>query len=101
MDEIIKFIQDNPHTILYYDLQGDRLCIYTIYNELINIKPLKIKNKPGFFEVIITTIDGTDCDYQAYTLDIIDIFKLLNDYVCNFYRGYVNEEDMEDIDDEF
>lgn len=98
MDEIIKFIQNNPHTILYYELQDNRLCIYTIYNELINIKPLKIKNKPGLFEVIVTVIDGYDCDYQAFTLDIIDVFKLLNDCVCNFYRGYESEE--EEFEDE-
>ena len=94
MDEIIKFIQNNPYTILYYKFEGERLHIYTVFNELINISPLKIKDKPGLFEVIITTFGYDQCDYKAYTLDIIDIFKLLNDYVCNFYGAY-NYEDEE------
>lgn len=96
MNEIIKFIQNNPHTILYYEFDNNRLCIYTIFNELINISPLQFKNKSNLYEVIITTIDTNDCDYQAFTLDIIDIFKLLNDYVCNFYRDYFPEEGDED-----
>ena len=101
MDEIIKFIQNNPHTILYYELKNDRLCIYTIFNELINISPLKVKDKPGLFEVIITTFNSSQCSYKAYTLDIIDMFKLLNDYVCNFYGeyNYDDEEEGEDIDE--
>lgn len=98
MDEIIKFIRDNPHTILYYELKNDRLCIYTVFNELINISPLNIKNKPGFFEVIITTLGSGQCDYKAYTLDIIDIFKLLNDYICNFYGAYEYEDEDEEGD---
>lgn len=96
MDEIIKFIQEHPHTILYHEMLNGRLCIYTVYNELINIGPLEINNKQNLYEVIITKIGYDDCDYQAYTLDIIDIFKLLNDYVCNFYRDYFPEEGDED-----
>lgn len=92
MDEIIKFIQNNPHTILYYEVKNERLHIYTIFNELINIGILKGQDRTDLYEVIITTVGYSDCDYQAYTLDLIDIFKLLNDYVCNFYRDYFPEE---------
>ena len=99
MDEIIKFIQKHPHTILYHEVTNGRLYIYTVFNELINIGPLKIENKEHLYEVIITKVGYDECDYQAYTLDLIDIFKLLNDYVCNFYREYFLDEEGEE--DEF
>ena len=97
MDEIIKFIQNNPHTILYYEIKNGRVYIYTIFNELINIGPLKDQDRTDLYEVIVTTVGYSDCDYQAFTLDIIDIFKLLNDYVCNFYRDYFPEGEEDEL----
>lgn len=101
MQEIIRFVQNNPHVILYYNNEGDSLQIYTVYNELINIRPLKIKGKKNFYEVIVTFIDGTDCEYQAYTLNIIDVFRLLNDCINNFYReSYPEDEDLSDSEND-
>ena len=97
MQEIIRFVQNNPHVILYYKVDGESLQIYTLCNELINIRPIKIKGKKNFYEVIVTIIEGNSCEYQAYTLNIIDVFRLLNDYINNFYRDfYYSEEDEEE-----
>lgn len=99
MDEIIKFIQKHPHTILYHEVSNGRLYIYTVFNELINIGPLKFENKENLYEVIITKVGYDECDYQAFTLDIIDLFKLLNDLVCSFDRGYFLDDEGDE--DEF
>ena len=96
MHEIIRFVQNNPHVILYYKIEGENLQIYTLCNEIINIRPIKLKRKKNFYEVIVTVIDGNNCDYQAYTLNIIDVFRLLNDYICNFYRDPYFEDDEEE-----
>lgn len=100
MHEIIRFVQNNPHIILYYKVEGESLQIYTLCNEIINIRPIKLKRKKNFYEVIVTVIDGNDCDYQAYTLNIIDVFRLLNDYICNFYREpYFEDEEEGDLNE--
>ena len=100
MQEIIRFVQNNPHVILYYKVEGDNLQVYTLCNEIINVRPIKLKGKKNFYEVIVTIVDGNDCEYQAYTLNIIDVFRLLNDYINNFYRDYPEEDAVEE-DNEF
>lgn len=99
MHEIIRFVQNNPHVILYYKIEGENLQIYTLCNEIINIRPIKLKRKKNFYEVIVTVIDGNNCDYQAYTLNIIDVFRLLNDYICNFYREPYFEDEEGDLNE--
>ena len=97
MDEIVKFVENNLHMVLSYSVDEYSIQIYTLCNELINIRPMKIKGKKGFYEVIVTVIENNTCDYTAYTLDIIDVFKLLNEYLNNFYRDYYLEEEFDEL----
>ena len=45
--------------------------------------------------------EATHNDRQAYTLNIIDVFRLLNDCINNFYReSYPEDEDLSDSEDD-
>lgn len=83
MKLIEKYLKTNYHTVSNYVKQPKRLIITTIFNEVIIINKMK-DNK---YEVFITTIFNGDCDYQSYVLDLYDLFKMLDLFINNFYRG--------------
>lgn len=83
MELIEKYIKTNYHTVLGCEKQDGRLIITTLFGEVINIG----KTPEGEYEVFITTISGGDCEYQTYVFDIFELFKMLDVFVNNFYRG--------------
>lgn len=83
MELIEKYIKTNYHTVLNCEKQDNRLIITTMFGEIINIGKLS-KDE---YEVFITTVMGDDCDYQSYVFDIFELFKMLDVFVNNFYRG--------------
>lgn len=82
MKLIKKFLEANPYTIRTYKITKNRASIQTVFDEVIVIKKEK-----KYYDVDITTTIKEFHDIHSYRLDCIDIFKLLNDCVFNFYRG--------------
>lgn len=83
MELIEKYIKTNYHTVLSCEKQDGRIIITTLFGEIINIG----KTPEGEYEVFITTIMNNDCDYQSYVFDIYELFRMLDIFVNNFYRG--------------
>ena len=108
MDIIEKYIKTNYHTVLDCQRQNNRIIITTIFGEVINIGKYINPDNPSkndMYEIFITTISGNECDYQSYIFNIYDLFRLLDLFVNNFYRGlditleYILDSKMGDNDE--
>ena len=82
MKLIKKFLENNPYTLRTYKFTKNQVTIQTVFDEVIVIKKGK-----KLYDVDVTTTIKDFQDIQSYRLDCIDLFRLLNDCIFNFYRG--------------